>query len=327
MDNNEIVIWKRLHRIGSVCSKDLELLLNITNVHASRLLKSFVNNNSDKVYKDGRFIYLYPNTEIPESIKNESLLKSLTFSNRPQFTGILDNEIPIIINDKVDNNDYFSIIFEAIKDRNKLEIVYINLDLKEIPETKTKPILIVPSAFTMIEGFMYLIAVNLSNNNKVELFNLTRITHIKTLNKSHILKNIDIYKKVNLFLTFNELLTEEQKNILAFQFDLKKHNETQYVKTIFDYEKDLFIKKYIHDLSFPYFAKYEIIEIQKEESIVSKSNHDDKEVFENTIKELLKNNSKLTQVDIAKHFGVSKQAIFVKLKKFNIDLKNLKLEE
>ncbi len=326
MDNNEIVIWKRLHRIGSVCSKDLELLLNITNVHASRLLKSFADNNSDKVYKEGRFIYLYPNSDVPESIKNESLLQSLRFSNKPQITGILDNEIPIIINDKVDNNDYFSIIFEAIKGSNKLEIVYVTFDLKETPTSKTKPILIVPSAFTMIEGIMYLVAVNLSNNNKVELFNLTRITYIKTLNKSNILKTIDIYKKVNLVLTFNELLTDEQKNILAFQFDLEKYNDTQYVKNLFDYEKDLFIKKYIQDLSFSYFVKYEIIEIQKEEVIVNQSKNEDKESFENTIKELLKTNPKLTQVDIANHFGVSKQAIFVKLKKFNIDLKNLKKE-
>lgn len=326
MDNNEIVIWKRLHRIGSVCSKDLELLLNITNVHASRLLKSFADNYSDKVYKEGRFIYLYPNSDVPESIKNESLLQSLRFSNKPQITGILDNEIPIIINDKVDNNDYFSIIFEAIKGSNKLEIVYVTFDLKETPTSKTKPILIVPSAFTMIEGIMYLVAVNLSNNNKVELFNLTRITYIKTLDKSHILKTIDIYKKVNLVLTFNELLTDEQKNILAFQFDLKKYNDTQYIKNFFDYEKDLFIKKYIQDLSFSYFVKYEIIEIQKEEVIVNHSKNEDKESFENTIKELLKTNPKLTQVDIAKHFGVSKQAIFFKLKKFNIDLKNLKKE-
>ncbi len=270
MTPQEEIIWKRLYRNGSICSNDLEKILKITNVHASRLIKSFLEKNSDKVFKKGRFLILFPQEKVPNSISEASLINQITFSyNNPITTGLFDSEIPIVessvfYHKKLDK--FLITIIKAIKKSKPLEVIYVSLTYRNSIDEKEKPRIIFPISFKFFDGFWYLIAVDKKDESeKIKMFSLNRFYHIEISDEKFKPKNINDKQKIRFLLTLNSAFTTEQKNIIINELDLKKYDNTQYYIDVFEYEKFSFQRKYLSNEKpslnsnsiYPFFTSYQ----------------------------------------------------------------------
>lgn len=245
------LIWKRIYRIGQVCSNDLEQMLGVTNVHASRIIKNFTSTHSNKVYKKGRFVKLFPQETVPDSILNTSLIDEINVQqNISKISGLFNSEIPIVDN-TVSNHkklDRFLItIIQAIKSHQPLEVVYVSLTYKKSPDEKEKPRILFPVSFRFFDGLWYLIALDIKDKNKqiLKMFSLSRFHHVAISKEKVKIEPFDERKKVRFFLTFNSSFTEEQKNIIIDELQLTKFDNLQYCIDIYEYEKFSFKRKYL----------------------------------------------------------------------------------
>lgn len=245
------LIWKRIERIGQVSSNDLEKMLNVTNVHASRILKNFADNHSSKVYKKGRFVKLFPQESVPESIRNSSLIDEINIQqNISTISGLFNDEIPIVDNTVSNHNKlnrFLITIIQAIKSRQPLEVVYVSLTYKNSPDEKEKPRLIFPVSFRFFDGLWYLIALDIKDKKKqiLKMFSLSRFHHVAISKEKVKIEPFDDRKKIRFFLTFNSSFTEEQRNIIIDELQLKKFDNLQYYIDIYEYEKFSFMRKYL----------------------------------------------------------------------------------
>ena len=270
MKEYDELIWKRIYRNGKVCSNDLEKMLNISNVHASRVIKSFLNNYSDKVFKKGRFLLLFPQENVPMSILNNSLINQISVAvNQPLVSGLFDNELPIVessISHHKKLDDFLITILKAIKNSKPIEVVYISLTYRNSPTDKEKPRILFPLSFKFFDGFWYLIAVDRKNGQEdmIKMFALSRFQYIKISDEKFKPKVIDDKKKLRFLLTFNLAFTEEQKNIIIDELGLKPYDNLQYFIDIFEYEKFSFKRKYLSEEKpsidsksiYPFFTNY-----------------------------------------------------------------------
>lgn len=270
MKEYDELIWKRIHRNGKICSKDLEILLNISNVHASRLIKNFLDTYSNKVFKKGRFLILFPQETAPMSILNNSLISQISVAvNQPLVSGLFDNELPIVESSishhkKLDN--FLLTILKAIKNSKPIEVVYISLTYRNSPTDKEKPRLLFPLSFKFFDGFWYLIAVDRKNGQEdmIKMFALNRFQYIEISDEKFKPKTFNDRKKIRFLLTFNSAFTEEQKNIIIEELNLKQYDNLQYFIDIFEYERFSFKRKYLSDEKptidsksiYPFFTSY-----------------------------------------------------------------------
>ncbi len=270
MHNYDNLIWNRIYRNGKICSNDLQKLLSITSVHSSRIIKSFLDRHSDKVFKKGRFLTLFPQEKPPESIINTSLINQISVAiNQPIITGLFDEEIPIVesslsYSQKIDN--FMLIILKAIRQSKSIEAVYVSLTYRSSPTEKEKPRILFPISFKFFDGFWYLIAVDKKSGQEdtLKMFALNRFQHISISDEKFKYKSINDKKKIRFFLIFNSAFTNEQKNIIIDELGLKKHDDSQYVVDIFEYEKFSFKRKYLSEEKptadsksiYPFFTSY-----------------------------------------------------------------------
>ena len=271
MNNHDELIWKRLYRIGQICSNDLEKLLSVTNVHASRILKTFLSNHSAKVYKKGRFVRMFPQESVPESILQSSLIEEINIQqNSPGISGLFNDEIPIVENSISNHpkfNQFLITIIKAIKARQPLEVVYVSLTYKKSMDEKEKPRLLFPVSFRFFDGLWYLIALDIKENQNdsiIKMFSLSRFQYVAMSKEKVRIGSLDDKKKVRFFLTFNSAFTEEQRNIIIDELGLKKLDNIQYYLDIYEYEKFSFKKKYLStekpsidsNSIYPFFVSY-----------------------------------------------------------------------
>lgn len=275
MKDYDELIWKRIHRNGKICSQDLEKMLGVTNVHASRLIKIFLEKYAEKVYKKGRFLVIFPQEKAPNSVINNSLINQISVAvNQPMVTGLFDSELPIVessisYHKKLD--DFLITILKAIKISKAIEVVYVSLTYKNSPDEKDKPRTIYPLSFKFFDGFWYLIAVDLGKDKSeiIKMFSLNRFQYVQISEEKFKPKNTDEKKKLRFLLTFNSAFTQEQKNIIIDELGLKLSNNIQYYVDIFEYERFSFKRKYLseekptHDSKsiYPFFTSYSEVSI------------------------------------------------------------------
>lgn len=275
MKNYDDLIWKRIHRNGKICSNDLKQMLNISDVHASRLVADFLKHYSNKIYKSGRFLLLLPQEKVPDSILNNSLLQQITVAvNQPLISGLFDKELPIVESSlshhkKLDG--FLITILKAIKNSQSIEVVYVSLTYKNSPDEKEKPRTLFPISFKFFDGLLYLIAVDIKKGEKdvIKMFALSRFQYVGISDNKYRPKDIDDKKKVRFLLTFNSAFTQEQKNIIIEELGLNIHDNIQYYIDIFEYEKFSFKRKYLSEDKpspdsksiYPFFTSYKEISI------------------------------------------------------------------
>lgn len=270
MKEHEELIWKRLHRSGKVCSNDLEKMLKITNVYASNLIKSFLEKNSNKVYKNGRFLIIFPQEKAPASIINNSLIKQISMAmNQPLMSGLFDNELPIVESSVLPHkklDEFLITILKAIKNLKAIEVVYVSLTYRNSPTDKEKPRLLFPISFKFFDGFWYLIAVDKKSNKEemIKMFALNRFQYVKISDEKFKPKTINDKRKIRFLVIFNSAFTEEQKNIIIDELNLKPYDNFQYYIDIFEYERFSFKRKYLSEEKptsdsksiYPFFTSY-----------------------------------------------------------------------
>lgn len=270
MKNYDGLIWKRIYRSGKVCSADLEKILNVSNVHASRLISEFRSNNSDKVHKIGRYLFLYPQETPPESILNDSLINEISVAvNQPIISGLFDDELPIVQSSFSHNkklNGFLATLIRAIKNSRSIEAVYVSLTYKNSPTEKEPPRTLFPVSFRFFDGMWYLIAVDIKKGGEdiLKMFALSRFQYIGISENKYRPKNIDDKKKVRFLLTFNSAFTQDQKNIIIDELGLESYDNVRYFIDIFEYEKFSFKRKYLSEDKpsidsksiYPFFTSY-----------------------------------------------------------------------
>lgn len=249
----EDLIFKRLDRVGNICSKDLVDILGVSAVHASRMLGEFYENNKNNLVKEGKYIKLHPQGKIKQSILAQSLVDEINSQkNIPTITGILDNEFKISSNTIVNNSKidiFVKKILQAMKKDKSVEVVYVSLTKKSSLEEKDPVRQIMPISFRFFEGLLYLLAVDVKNKRTegdIKMFSLSRFQYLEIIHDKikYTLDSINIEKKTKLILTFNSEFTLSQKQIIIEELQLKEYDNSRYYVNIYNYEKFSFLKKY-----------------------------------------------------------------------------------